>query len=335
MKFTTVSALQNHLKKSAPHQLASIFAIALLDRFERQYYSKKIFQFLSHYEPGLKWENGELASLAQMSLFAEKRFVVIDDMDKLGKSEIDSLCRQLARVEVGLRVILTGEKIPAKLYDTLKSEMVCLDLSEEKPWDRKKRVCEELIVIAKGQQKILDFEGGNALIELCGLDLAALKSEVEKMGAYVGKEPRITLADIGRLGSHQKEQNFWAIAEDTAWRGDAVIPILKDLSAWLGIVGQIRYQLYIGVELCDQMAKGEALQVKNLRPNQIEAFASHAAKLGMQYFIDRLKDLFELELLAKSSHANPSVLWDLIMIKFSHGVTSITESIRGRSRSQV
>lgn len=335
MKFPNLAAFQTHLKKSAPAHFSRLFSVAVEDAFERDYYCKKIFHFLHHYDIELKWEKGGREALMQMSLFADKRLVVIDNVDKMNKGEIDLISQALTRVEEGLYVILAGESIPTKLYDRLKGEMVCLDLEGEKPWDHKKRLVEELIHIARGLGKILDFEGANALVELCGLDFAALKNEVEKIASFVGKEQRINLDDIHKLGSIQKEQNLWSIAEDTAWKGKGEIPILKDLSAWLGIVGQIRYQLYIGVELCDQLAKGQALHVKNLRPNQIETFARQANRLGIQYFIDRLKDLFDLELLAKSTHANPSVLWDLLVIKFSHGIAFITESTRGRSGSKV
>lgn len=324
MKFTSLTAFQTHLKKSAPDHFSRIYAIFLEDEFERGYHSKKIFHFMQHYLPELKWESN-LDALDQMSLFAESRLIGIELSEEMDEED---LAKKLMHLEPKTRILLSGDKLRANLYEALKGEIVCLDLSAEKPWEKKKRILEELIKMAKGLQKNLNVDGANALIEQCGLDFAALKNELEKIASFVGKAGEISLSDIHKLCAFQKEQNFWTIAEDTVWKGDAEVPIFKDLSAWLGLVGQIRYQLYIGIEICDQMAKGEAIHIKNVRPNQIEWMAPKARALGVGYFIDRLKALFELELLAKSHTVNPSVLWDLLVVKFTHGAAFVTESPR-------
>jgi len=308
------------LKQSAPDHFSQMYALILSDDYERGYYSKKLFQLFSHFEPQLKYENFKkegAISLSQGSLFAESRLIVIDQIDKMKKSELEQLSSELLNLDSQVKVILTGSVLPEAIYSKAKRDLVCLDLKFEKPWDRKTRIIQELIKIARQMQKTLDSEGANFLIEQCGLDFAALKNEIEKICCYIGNETLITLSHIRKLGSYSKEQNFWTIAEEFVWKRNSQTPSFKDLSAFLGIVGQIRYHLYVGIEICDKLAKGEAVNVKNLRPKQVEKFTTQARKLGSPYFIHKLRTLFELELMAKTHSINPSVLWDLLVVKSS------------------
>ena len=80
----------------------------------------------------------------------------------------------------------------------------------------------------------------------------------------------------------------------------------------------------MGLEISQQVAAGQILEYKNLRPNQIEKYLSICREMGVSYFTEKLKILFEIELSAKSHMTNPTVLWELLVIKFSHDYTFAT-----------
>lgn len=300
MKFKNLASFHKHLKESAPDNFSEMYALIMSDAYERTYYAKKMYALFSHFRPGLKIE---WCSQVESSLFAEERLVVTDEI-------------KVVHLDPKTRVIMLGSSIPQEVYETLKKEMVCLDLSDEKPWDRKTRYLEEMIKMAKGEGKRLDAETANFLLERMGMDFPALHNEVAKLCCYVGDGAVITSEHVKAISGKTKEATTWQIAESLVWQGHAEAEF-KDLSELLALFSQIRFHLYAGVELSGQAAAGVTLSYKNLRKKELDRYGAFCQKVGVSYFLERLMTLFEMELMAKNYGADPAVLWDLLVIRFS------------------
>ncbi len=293
MKLKSVLAFEKQLREAAPTHFSKIYAILVQDPFERRYYVNKLFSFLSHYRPKLVFQQG--VEFLEQGLFAEEALVHIESEVKIPSDRM---------------VVFSGEKCSQPFYDAIEGEVVCLDLTGEKPWEKKERLVEELQKI--GGQKKLSLQVANRLVEQVGSDFARLKNEVEKLVLFVGERKAIEEKDIDAVVSQEKENTAWQIAEALVWKHKKVErQELKDLSEVLALFALVRHHLYLGIQIC----RGE--KVASLRKNQMDIYLPICQKVGPIYFVERLVTLFEWEVKAKSASFDPTILWDLLVISYS------------------
>jgi len=324
MKFQNISAFQKHLVSSAPDHFLPIYGFIIKDSYERRYMIEKTYRFLKHYFPQLEMEILQEGEWIESSLFANQRLIVIDGMEKWKGEELKKLIAEIAVVGPKTWICLSGESIPLALYEAVEKNLVCLDLSQEKPWDRKKRLLEEGMQIGMKMGKKISIPVMEEILLRVGEDLGALKNEVEKLSLYQMNKQEIRLEDVFLLTKKRMGENSWRIAEGVVLGENVEDPDCKDLSDLFALFGQIRFFLYIGLELAEQMEKGLPLTHANIKKGQMEKWAPFVAKVGSKFFSKALCDLFEKEVEAKTFFVNPSVLWDRIVIQFSHDAALIT-----------
>ncbi len=297
MKLKTVSAFEKQLKESAPEKLSRIYMVLVADAYERKFYVNKLFRFLSHYKPNLSFQSG--ADALEMGLFSEERVVHLE-------------------VENGQKVIpddviaiFSGEKCPNPFYAAIENEVICLDLTGEKPWDKKERLVEELQKMARQNQKTISASLANQLVDVVGNDLAALKNEVDKLALFAGDRKVIEEDDIEKVTKTEKEVTAWAIAEALVWKVKGVKrQEFKDLSEVLALIALLRHHIYLGIQIC------RGGDMPSLRKNQMDVYIPFCKKVGPNYFFERLAFLFEWEVKAKSSSFDLALLWDLLVIHY-------------------
>jgi DNA polymerase III delta subunit len=294
---------------------------------------EKTYRFLKHYFPQLEMEVVKEGESIETSLFSNERLILIDGVEKWKGEELKKLIQEVMLASPKTRFALGGESVPSSLYVAVEQNLVCLDLSGEKPWDRKKRLLEEGMQIGLKMGKRISIPVMEEIVLRVGEDLGSIKNEVEKLALYQIKKQEITLEEVALLTKERLAESSWRIAEGVVL-GEAVEdPECRDLSDLFGLFGQIRFFLYIGLELAEQMEKGVPLIHTSLKKGQIEKWASFVARVGSSYFTKAICTLFEREVEAKTFFVNPSVLWDRIVIQFSHDITLITQSSRSHARS--
>ncbi len=297
MKLKTVAAFEKQLREAAPDHFAKIYLILVSDPYERRFYVNKLFGFIAHYRPGTVFETGEEA--LEMSLFSQKKVVHL---------EVE---RGLKSLPEDIIVIFSGEKCSSAFYQEIENEVVCLDLTGEKPWEKKERLVEEVQKVARQSHKTLTLHVANQLIELIGNDFASLKNEVDKLVLFVGDRKSIEDSDLGKITLSPKEVTAWQIAESMVWKYKGVKrQAMKDLSEILALIALLRHHIYLGIQIC----RGES--PSNLRKNQLEVYLPFCQRMGVHYFIERLLFLFEWELKAKTNSFDPEILWDLLVIHY-------------------
>ena len=297
MKCKSVLAFEKQLKESSPGSLSRIYLILVPDPYERKFYVFKLFRFLSHYKPHLTLQSGDEG--LEMGLFSEERVIHL---------EVDS---GLKVIPGDVIAIYSGEKCPNAFYAAIENQAVCLDLTGEKPWDKKERLAEELLKMARQNQKTMSLSVANQLLEIMGNDLAALKNEMDKLALFTGDRKTIVEDDIEKVTKTEKEVTAWATAEALVWKIKGVKrQYFKDLSEVLALIALVRHHIYLGIQIC----RGGDLPP--LRKNQMDVYIPFCNKVGPNYFFERLALLFEWEVKAKSSSFNLELLWDLLVIHY-------------------
>lgn len=314
MKYQNLKSFQKHLSSAAPHNLCRVYLIAIGDDFERAKAIDAILSYLS--TPATRFSGAECSlrdvidATQSMSLLGDS-VVVLDEVEKLAKKQIQTLCDTL---NFSSGYVLFGARSKTALAALVEKEGVVLDLSEEKPWDKEKRLAEQLIERAKTLGKRLSPECAPLLIERLGTDAAVLDSEIDKLACYVGDRPLISQEDILKISPVSRASTLWQTAEEVIWEGAPFSSI--DSTAFHGLVPALRGQLHLGLTLATLIEERRPSDEWNqylpkLWPKTLEKRSSQAARLGSTYFRKGLEKLFEIELLSRSNCTQYQALLDL------------------------
>jgi len=320
VKFTDLSTFTNHLRQSSPDHLSQFYAICLPHSYERKRLMLQCSEGLGETAPLTENAYQELFS---PSLFNEKRVFLIDELDELNQSELTRLQTALSELASSQSVIL-GSKKPLSLHSEMKKELITLDLSVEKPWDRKKRIINSLSELVKSQNKRMDMQCLQQLCSAVGDDLERLENEIKKLICFAGEKQWIDASDLAQLSSPSSQINTWQLAEEIIWEKKVKLAefrtLTSDMGALLPFIGQLRYQLQTGLEMASYLEKGISLgnmqqYFPKVRPKTFDKYLSCASRLSSSYFSKALQELFTLELGLKNRSVKPEILADLFLAK--------------------
>ncbi|MGB7978351.1 MAG: hypothetical protein WCF19_04230 [Chlamydiales bacterium] len=315
MKYQNLKAFQKHLASAAPQLLCRLYLVAIPDDFER---AKALDLILSHLciSPvrfsGVDCDLRDcLDAMQSLSLLGES-VVVLDEAEKLSKKQLEALSAHLSHR--GGYVLFGARSKTASLTAVVEREGVVLDLLEEKPWDREKRLAEQLADRAKGAGKRLAPDAAPLLFERLGVDPALLESEIDKLICYVGDKPSIGREEILAISPASRMASLWQTAEEVIWEGGA-FPSL-DSSVFHSLVPALRNQLHLGLTLATLMEEKIPSDQWNrylpkLWPKTLEKRTGQAARLGAPYFRRGLEKLFDIEFLSRSNSTQYWALLDL------------------------
>lgn len=334
MKFSSITAFDKHLKEAFPDHLAPIFLVITSCDYERRQNIDKITALIQKKDPSvrlvrltgledpLEQVKGELLT---PSLWGGLTLVIYEAVDKVKNNA--ALGDLFAHFPPGVHLVLgaSGFKAVSALYQKGKKEIVVLDMSDEKPWEKERRLQEWLVHAAKLQQKTINSDVVHYLMQHLGPDLATLDQELSKLLCYVGDKPRIELEDAKAICGTRDLFTGWQLAEKIIWdRGASLGEKLSDLGFLFPFLGQLRYHLQLGFRLAELIeAKATPGDIKHhfptLRPQQLEKFSSLAKARKSPFFSRGLQLLYNLEFASKSSPLDIGVLFDLFQAKLYQG----------------
>lgn len=259
-------------------------------------------------------------ALLSPSLFGGEPVVILEEGEKLGKKEQEILkdCVQLS-LKSGYLLCSTKSKVPfSSLFE---KTGVVLDLLEEKPWEKEKRLAEEIYSQVSASQKRIAPDAVQLLLERVGAESASLHSEIEKLLCFVGEKKIIERSDVLQIIAGEKEEAFWKIAEAIVWEGKSQE---IDATSFHALLPSFRSELQVGLKICDLIDRKVAKETwsaffPRLWPKLLEKRTAQAQKLGRDYFRRGLDFLFEIELLSRSGTSREEALLDL----FQYGLWNL------------
>ncbi len=316
MRYQNLKSFQKHLGSAAPHHLCKIYLVAIGDDFERAKVFDQIVGFLKTAPERLSGDKTSLKDcldvLESGSLLGEP-VVILDEVEKFSKKEIGFLSEHL-KGAAGFVILGSRSKL-ATLFTEVEKEGVVLDLLEEKPWDREKRLGEHLLEKAKLAAKRLAPEVAPLLLERLGTDSALLESELDKLICFVGEREMIVRDDVLAISPMSKSSTLWQQAEEFIWeRGE--IPSMEE-ATFHGFIPALRSQFHLGLclAICIEEKKPSdewGRYLPKLWPKILEKRSSQAARLGSNYFRKGLEKLFEIECLSRSTTTRYAALLGIL-----------------------
>ncbi len=321
MRYQNFRSFQKHLASAAPDRLCRCYLVMVPDDYER---AKAIRAILAHLQERPQTAfNGEEAECRQIvgellspSLFGGEPVVVLDQAEKMGKKELQMLS-ELAAGAGNYGYLLCGARSKLSIAPAFEKAGVVFDLTEEKPWDKEKRLSEQIIERAQSGGKRLASDAVPLLFERLGSDAALLESEIDKLICFVGIRPMIERSDVFRISACSRELTFWQTAEAIVWEGES--PPM-DPAAFHSIIPSLRSQLQIGLKLLSLLAAKTPREewssfLPRLWPKMLEKRSAQAAKLGRSFFKNGLDLLFHIELLSRTGAGREGALLDLFRMR--------------------
>jgi DNA polymerase III subunit delta len=315
MKFPSIAAFDKHLKHAFPDHLAPIFMIVMGCDYERRKIFDQIAALVRRKDPDLQIVrlNGLDHPLKRVhdelftpSLFGGSTLVIYDAADKV--KNLDELYSTSFPPKVHFLVGAAAFKPLGELYLKGKKEIVALDMSEEKPWDKERRL--QVSLAAQGlSPDIVAFLMGHL-----GSDSATLDQEVAKLLCYVGDRRPIQLKDVQAICSSRDLLTGWQLAEKIVWeRAAALGDKPTDPNFFFPFIGQLRYHLQLGFRLAELLAQQSPdirRHFPSLRPAQLDKFIPVAQSRRPYFFQRGLKALYNLEVASKSTQIDVGALFD-------------------------
>jgi DNA polymerase-3 subunit delta len=320
MRFSNRAAFLKAVKSAAPDHLSRVYCVALSSPFERAQIIDQVLHYVATPDRSLeRFHGGEwdrrrfYEHLSTGGLFGGEPVALLDNGELLAKGAQQEL---FARpFTFGYLVLGVQAKTP--LIGWAEKEGVVLDGLEEKPWDKEKRLLDEIGARAANAGKALLPDAAALLLERVERDAAILASEVEKLICYVGERHSITTGDVLAVSATRHTASPWQIAEELVWEG---APLKGEGVEFFALAPALRAQLQIGLKiatLIEQGAGREAWQeaLPKVYPKTLEKRSAQAVRLGKSYFIAGLQFLLELELMSRSGeHRRPEMFADLFCV---------------------
>lgn len=330
MKFQSAAAFEKHLKESFPDHLSHIFLFVSPCHYEKRLWIEAVIEVLKKKDPQLQVMHFQAPETAPIvvqdemrtpTLWGGTRLLIVHAIDKV--KPIGAYLDLLNYHSPDLFLVFCAEaaKPVAELYQKGKKEIVALDVSEEKPWDRERRLQEWLKDQARKVGKQLSSNVAAEILKNLGSDLAALDQELKKLITYVGAKTELTLNDVEAICGSKDLLTGWNLAETLVWKQPiAVQGKAADLGFLFPFLGQIRYHLQLGAQLAELIEQKVSMaELKHyfpaVRPQNLDKFIPIATQRGSLFFIQGILKLYDFELIAKSSSLDLTISFDLFQAK--------------------
>ncbi len=323
MRYQNLKSFQKHLSSAAPHHLCHLYLIAIPDDFERSKALDSVLSYLLTPDSlptrlsGIDLELRTLFDAIQSpSLLGGETIVILDETEKMAKKQLQTLADFLNESQISIYLLL-GSRSKSPLVNAIEKQGVILDLTDEKPWDKEKRIADQLTEKVKNSGKRLAPDALALLFERLDKDASTLDSEIEKLICFAGERPTIERADVLSISAANRTHTLWQTAEEIVWEGGDTPPI--DPASFHGLIPALRSQMHLGLKLASlieaKIPSDEwSTYLPKIWPKTLEKRASQAARLGTRYFRKGIDKLFDIELLSRSQSTQYAALLDLLRV---------------------
>ncbi|MFA6118763.1 MAG: hypothetical protein WC688_02490 [Parachlamydiales bacterium] len=324
MKHLNIQSLKKHFETPGFEQF-KIFLVVLPDNYERE----KIFQYILN-KINIKKFNltrcSKEDSLDQIiniyqspSFFGGDPLIILGDIEEFSKDDIQKLNNYIKANNVNLIIGCQNKQSASILYSTIEKNGVLLDLSQEKIWEKEKRLTNYVIEKCSKFNKSISSSVVSSLLEKTSLDFAIIEGEVEKLIIYVGEKNIIELDDVNSICYSNSMQTIWQIADDMIWGNLNFNSDNIDLNNFHLLISAIRYQLQLGYKIAELMENNRSDEIPilfpKIYPRALEKKKEIVSLNGTEFYKEALKALFEMDYLSKSINLHFLSLLDIFKSK--------------------
>jgi DNA polymerase III delta subunit len=267
-----------------------------------------------------------------LPFLTSKKTVVVHEIDQLSKEEMEVLCRFLEKPSPWISLYLSAKDLAPqnKLIRLVEKQGIVQRIKEEKPWEKEKRVAEWLAAEAKREGIHLSSSTAMQLVQ--SIDRHMLKSELDKLICFVYPRKEITSEDISLISVPAHHETLWHLGDALlARRAVQALEIgqmlLDEGMAIFPLLSHLRSQFSLGLEMLvlpENAAKKHSYLKGNLFEKKLHIFR----KYGKGSLQKGILSIFAMEVRAKNSSTDPSLLLELLITNLTHATISSPQFAR-------
>ncbi len=267
-----------------------------------------------------------LARAATRPLLSPRQVLVLDNLDALGEEDIPVLEEYFHRPTEFTVLVFEAGKLDGRtrlahlLLDNCRVfEADALDSQEAI------RAVEEL---GRAKKLKLEREMAEELVYVLGSDLGRLRSEVEKLLAYVGTGQEVTSADVVAVVSAARRLSAFELADALGERRTAeALVLLRRLvesgERPIGLVGILAWlyrQLLQARALPGNAPVWRVAQTLQAPRSRVQDLLRQGRRFTHQDLTEGLSALLQADVALKSSPADPGGLLEMLVVQLGRRV---------------
>jgi DNA polymerase III subunit delta len=279
-----------------------------------------------------------LGQARTMSMLAPQQVIFVSEVEaweRLGDDSRDALVKQISEyldnpapftVLVFEAAALDQRMRLAKMFAE-KTVTVSVELSTD-PEERARLAVPISFEIAKELGATLEPDAAEELCEILNGELAAIRTELEKLTAYAGNQRKITRADVELLVISARKYEVWDLADMLAARQPAqALEFLDRLlregeaaPALLGALAWMYRKLLEAQELPAGTVGWQAASRLKMRPAAAELAVRQARKFPKTQLTNGLAALYEADSRLKSGGTNQRAVMEFLVAQLASPV---------------
>jgi DNA polymerase III subunit delta len=279
-----------------------------------------------------------LGQARTMSMLAPQQVIFVSEVEaweRLGDDSRDALVKQISEyldnpapftVLVFEAAALDQRMRLAKMFAE-KTVTVSVELSTD-PEERARLAVPISFEIAKELGATLEPDAAEELCEILNGELAAIRTELEKLTAYAGDQRKITRADVELLVISARKYEVWDLADMLAARQPAqALEFLDRLlregeaaPALLGALAWMYRKLLEAQELPAGTVGWQAASRLKMRPGAAELAMRQARKFPKTQLTNGLAALYEADSRLKSGGTNQRAVMEFLVAQLASPV---------------
>lgn len=276
-----------------------------------------------------------LAQAQTLPMLAPQQVIFVSDVEaweRLGEGPRDALVKQLSEylenpapfsVLVFEAEALDQRMRLAKMF-VEKMVVVSVELSND-PVDRIKVAGPLAFEMARELGVELERNAAEELVEILNAELASIRTELEKLAAYVGDRRRITRADIELLVVSARKYSVWELAEMLASRrATAALEFLDSLlregeqpAQLLGALAWMYRKLLEAQELPATATGWQLASRLGMRPPMAELAVRQSRKFARAQLTRGLGALYEADSRLKSGGTSQRAVMEFLVAQLA------------------
>lgn len=318
MRYNSRASFLAQIKSAASNGFMSrVFFVGMPHDYERTEICESILNYLLTPDHLLERYSGSgldvkalFDHLQTHTLLGGEPIALIDDAEKIPKGALQGLFP----LQFGYLILASKGKSP--LSEVVEKEGVVLDLLNEKPWEKEKRITAQLEARVKNAGKTIAPDALALLFERQDMDAGNLEREIDKLICYTGDRVHINGNDIQAICTTSRSFALWQTAESLIWEGVGN----ADETQFHALIPALRAQLQLGAKISSLLAANASTEewtkaLPKVFPKTLEKRTSQASRLGGSYFTRGLIALYDIELRSRSSSTAYGALLDLFRAK--------------------
>jgi DNA polymerase-3 subunit delta len=276
-----------------------------------------------------------LGQAQTLPMLAPQQVIFISDVEaweRLGEDSRDALVKQLSEylenpapfsVLVFEAEALDQRMRLAKMFAE-KTVVVSVELSSD-PAERARLAGPLAFEMARELGVELERDAAEELLEILNAELASIRSELEKLAAYVGDRRRITRADVELLVVSARKYSVWELAEMLASRRvpvaleflDSLLREGEPPAQLLGALAWMYRKLLEAQELPANSTGGQAASRLGMRPPMAELAVRQSRKFPRTQLTRGLAALYEADSRLKSGGTSQRAVMEFLVAQLA------------------